>query len=401
MFKGTLVAQIIGTLGGLFLAKMYGSEAYGIFGIYISITSVISIINTLQLENTIITIKDKNESKNLVNSLFHIVLLLTFVLFFLWKLAPNFINTDDVDLNLISFAIIISVLFSFNKIHEAHLSYTKKFKFIARSKVITIVLSIIFQYFLYASFQLKGLIYGNAISIFFTACYFFIINKNDLKKPVLQQLKTSINGNTTIIKYFLPSTIINAVGNNILPMLIVFIFSTKDFGVYFLSAKILSLPLFMLMTSVTQVYYQRASKMFFSSRNKLYKFTSKIVISNIITVLPILVFINTIGIYLLEFYFNKNWENLRFFTLILSFIFFCRAIYNPISDIMIVINKNQVGLILNIYLFFVNAAALFIGYSYHKINYTIIVISIFGGIGYLISLLYLLKKLKQMEKEKL
>ena len=180
MFKGTLVAQIIGTLGGLFLAKMYGSEAYGIFGIYISITSVISIINTLQLENTIITIKDKNESKNLVNSLFHIVFLLTFVLFFLWKLAPNFINTDDVDLNLISFAIIISVLFSFNKIHEAHLSYTKKFKFIARSKVITIVLSIIFQYFLYASFQLKGLIYGNAISIFFTACYFFIINKNDL-----------------------------------------------------------------------------------------------------------------------------------------------------------------------------------------------------------------------------
>ena len=132
-----------------------------------------------------------------------------------------------------------------------------------------------------------------------------------------------------------------------------------------------------------------------------YKFTSKIVISNIITVLPILVFINTIGIYLLEFYFNKNWENLRFFTLILSFIFFCRAIYNPISDIMIVINKNQVGLILNIYLFFVNAAALFIGYSYHKINYTVIVISVFGGIGYLISLLYLLKKLKQMEKEKL
>jgi hypothetical protein len=34
MLRGTLVAQVIATIGALYLAKIYGEEAYGFFGVY-------------------------------------------------------------------------------------------------------------------------------------------------------------------------------------------------------------------------------------------------------------------------------------------------------------------------------------------------------------------------------
>ena len=57
MFKGTIIAQIIAVLAGVYLAKLYGEEAYGFLGGFISITSIASIIGTLELNNCIITSK--------------------------------------------------------------------------------------------------------------------------------------------------------------------------------------------------------------------------------------------------------------------------------------------------------------------------------------------------------
>ncbi|EAR11684.1 hypothetical protein PI23P_00730 [Polaribacter irgensii 23-P] len=32
MFRETAIAQIIGIIGAIFIAKLYGAEAYGLFG---------------------------------------------------------------------------------------------------------------------------------------------------------------------------------------------------------------------------------------------------------------------------------------------------------------------------------------------------------------------------------
>ena len=112
----------------------------------------------------------------------------------------------------------------------------------------------------------------------------------------------------------------------------------------------------------------------------------------------LLFLINTIGIYLLEFLLNENWENLRLFTLILSFLILARTTFNPISSIMIVLNKNHISLYFNIYLLSINLAAIFIGYYANSIIYTIVIVSIFGGLGYLFLLTYFLKILKKIKR---
>jgi len=398
MFKGTFIAQIIGLIGSLFLAKMYGSEAYGIFGIYISTSSTLALFNTLQLDYSIITIKNKDLSKNLMNSLFIITLILSIFSYGIYFSISDFLLFKDTNFILIVISIFAAIIFAFNKIHESYFTFTKRFKTISKAKVLTTIFNIVFQYILYRHFKIMGLVYGSVISITLVTLYYFIKNKKSIKKINFEKLKNTLKDNKTILKYILPSSLINSFAINLIPILIASLFNLKDFGVYFLSLKILSAPLFLITSSVSQVYYEKSVKIFQYSKEKLFLLTKHIVLINIGLMALFLLFLNTLGIYLLELIFNNSWENLRLFTFILSFIILAKASFNPISDIIIVLNKNHISLLFNIYLFITNLIAVCFGYLYNDILLTITIISVFGGLGYFVNLFYFLKKLKDLEE---
>jgi len=396
MFKGTFFAKIIGVVGSVILAKIYGSEAFGLFGVFFSTSTFLALFNTLQLEYSIVTTKNKEDSINLMNSLFLITLFLASFSFIFYYIFSNNLIFKTYDFLLIFAAILASIILSFHKIHESHFTYIKKFKSISIAKILATSFTILFQVILYKYFKLMGLVYGSLISLTIVTIYYFLNNKN-IKKIDLKRLKKTIKANNTILIYILPSSLINSIALNLIPILIASLFNIIEYGIYYLSLKILSVPLFLITSSVSQVYYEKSTKIFQHSKEKLYKLTKKIVLINVGIILLYLAFINTIGIYLLELIFNKNWDNLRIFTFILSFIVLARSSFNPISDIVIILNKNYISLLFNIYLLFVNIFAIFIGYIFNNLVYTITIISILGGIGYFINLIYFLKKLKEFE----
>lgn len=398
MFKGTFIAQVIGVIGSVLLAKIYGSEAYGVFGVFISVSSMLTVINTLQLDKSIVLQKSKFESKNLMNSLFLITMIISLVLFALYYFLTVLFNLNLFKFSVLSCAILASIIFSFNRIHESFFTFRKKFYPISKAKIFTAFFNILFQLLLFYKFKLMGLVYGNIISILLLTTYYFLKNKKYVSKIDLQQSKKSLHLNNTIIKYLFPSTLINSLAINLMPILIVTFFSLKDSGVYFLSLKILAVPLFLISSSISQVYYQKCSEMLQTSKEKLFDFTKKLVFTNLGIMLVFIVVINTIGIYFLEYIFDKDWENLKLFTFILSFLILARSSFNPISNIIIVLNKNHLGLLFNSYLLLVNLAAIYIGYTYNNIFQTIVILSLFGGLGYIVLLLYFMKKLKELKK---
>jgi O-antigen/teichoic acid export membrane protein len=111
-----------------------------------------------------------------------------------------------------------------------------------------------------------------------------------------------------------------------------------------------------------------------------------------------LILLNTIGIYILEYFFDEKWNNLRPYILILSLLVFARTSFNPISSLIVVLNKNSEGLIFNSYLFIVNLIAIYFGYLYGDITITIFILATFGGIGYFLLLAYILNHLKYISK---
>lgn len=398
MFRGTVLSQSIGVLGTIILAKIYGSEAFGLYGLYVSIYSFLSIVNTLELEKGIVILSSKKESKILMNSLFIIALLVPISYLIIYSIIQFQFQVITIELGIVLLSVLASILFSFLKIHESFFTFSKNFLPISNSKIFTSIFNIIFQSLLFIKFKNMGLIYGNIITLIFISIYYFKKNFSYLTSVKIREIKISLNSGAPIIKYVFPSSIVNSLALNIMPLLIITFFSLEEAGVYFLSLKILAIPLFLINSSISQAYYQKSQDLFKLAKEKLYDFSKQIVFINLVIMLIFIILINSLGIYFLEIIFDYSWENIRSITFILSFLILARSSFNPISNIILVLNKNHISFLFSCYLLFISLLSIYLGYISNDFEKTVISLSILGGLGYLILLVYFLKKLKNLKK---
>jgi len=405
MFRGSFISQIIGLIGYIFIAKIYGADAYGVFGTFISIAAILTILYTLQLENVIVTSKNEGESKNIMSAVFVIttaMAMLSLGICFIFSKTP-YANNIDFKVGILEVGILIVIfglISAFNRIQESFFTYKKKFKELSLAKILFTFTTLSFQFILYYNFKILGLVYGSIISAIGIAIFYYTKNKQRIKTPSVFQIKKTLKDHASILKFLLPSSLVNSFANNLTTILMVSFFSLKDSGTFFLSLKILAAPLLLISNSVSQIYFEKAAKLYRESVKKLYRLTKQIVLLNGAIIIVILILLNTLGIYLLELYLDKDWENLRTFIKILSFLIFLRTCFNPISNIMIVLDKNHIALIFNIYLLLTNITAILVGHHNNNIHTTLVIISIFGGLGYLALLIYFLSVLKNEKNEK-
>lgn len=394
MFRGTLIAQAITVFIGIYIAKLYGENAYGYFGFFFSIVSVSSIIGTLQLENCIVTAKSKEESRHWFRFLtFSIPIVITLV-FLLLTSFSMVIELEKLNSTILILAFFGSLLVTYNLKHQHLYTFDKRFLILSNTKIFTAFFTVLFQYLFYTSFPILGLIYGFCISQFTVLIFNFYQHNKNLGKINFNKIKTEIKTNSSIISYLLPSNVINSLGHNLMPILILFFFGVEKAGVYFFSTKILATPLFLISSSISQVYFKESIDLKKNKDRNLFKKTKKIVALNLVLMSCFVLVINTIGISILEYFFENQWTDLRSFILILSFLIIARSTFNPISSLIVVLDKNKTGLFFNCYLFAINFIAIYLGAFLNDILVTVIVVSLFGGIGYLVLLNYFLKQLK-------
>ena len=394
MFRGTVLAQVIAIIGAVFIAKIYGAEAYGVFGVFISIISIVSIIATLQLEQCIVLSKNEKESINWFNFLLVLIPLLSLLISTLLFVISNNFYSDNLSLNFIILSFLGSLFLGFRVINENFFVFRKEFTLLSNSKIFLTLSNISFQFFLYHYFNLNGLILGFLISQCLLLLFYLFKNSSILSKINYKEIKKGLQQNKSIVKYLLPSTIINSLANNLMPILILTFFGAKEAGVYFFSLKILGTPLFLISSSIANVFFQKSSELLKENKTELFKLTKKIVRINLLVILACLVLINTLGISILESVFDGKWNNLRSYSLILSILILARSAFNPISNLIVVLGKNFQSLIFNIYLFIINLIAIYFGYLYNDIAIAIFILAIFGGAGYLLLLAYFLNHLK-------
>lgn len=396
MFRGTVISQIIAVFGAIYLAKLYGEEAYGFFGFFVSITSIVGIISTLQLDKCIITSKEEKESSNWFNFLLIIFPIITIICFSIFFIYSFFFDFEKQNETILLLSLIGSIIITTNLIHESFFTFKKEFSIISNIKIYITVFNIFLQFILFYKFSILGLIIGFVASQFLLLIYVFYKNRSSIQTIDIQEVKNGIHSNIGIIKFLLPSNIINSLANNIMPILILSFFGVKEAGVYFFSVKILSAPLFLISSSVSNVYFQKSAELKNKNVSKLLGITKKIVKTNILIMLTFLLVINTLGIYLMNVFLENQWNNLNIYILILSFLVLARSSFNPISSLIVVLDKNLIGLIFNCYLLMINLVAMYFGTMYNSIIYTVLILSFFGGIGYFILLYYFFNQLKQL-----
>jgi len=398
LFSGTLIAQVISTIGAIFLAKLYAPELYGTYSVFLSFVSILIVINTLKFEYAIVISNKDKDSKNILNGLILFILGIGLIQLLIFTILKVRLSTSSIPTIVFILSIIGAIALSNVKVFESFATRKSFFKTIASARFITAICTVGFQYlfFYYSEF---GLVFGYLTSVFIVLVFYLLKTNNLLHFPKFPSLKKQLKQHKNIFKFAFPSGLINTIALHIMPILIFTYFSSKSSGVYALSFKIVSVPLFLISSSVSQVYFQKASELYNTSRHKLYDLTKKLVKTNIITMIVVLILINTIGIYLLNLFFDTQWDGLNMFVLILSFFVLGQISFSPISSIIIITNKMHIGFIFNISLLIINVLAIIIGNYYNNIIYTILVLSIFGGSGYVLLLYYFLKHLKLLKHE--
>lgn len=399
MLKGNLIAQIMGVFGTIFLAKIYGEEAYGIFGLFVSILGIVNILNTLQLEKCIVVAEEKKESNFWFNYLIKIIPVLSIIIIVCIFFISQFSNFTNLNIYVLIGLLFCSIVSSINIVHNSLFTFLKDFKILSNSKVFITLSNLFFQIILYNYFDIYGLILGFIATQTILSTYFFIKNYSTVNLTRVRNTKTYLKSRKKILKFLLPANFLNSLAINLMPILILSFFGATEAGVYFLSLKILSIPLFLISSSVNDVYFKQSSELIIKNKHELFTTTKTIVITNTLIMMVFLIIINTIGIFVLEWFFGKSWNNLSIYIFMLSFLMLARITFNPISSLIVVLNKTYEGLIFNSYLFIVNLVAIYLGYYFNNIITTIITLVVLGSIGYLFLLLHFLNHLKYIARE--
>ena len=390
-------------VGGIVLANYYGPESYGIYNVFLSYILILPVLSTLRLDSIMILQRGSKEIRNLFSGIVVISFLLTFLLISVMVILKlTGVTNFEMSYFILFLTGIGAVLTGWNLTQNNLFTKYKFFNQISTAFVISSLISVVFQaIFYFLGREENGLIYGWITGLVASFLYNFSVSKGQLIRFNIPQFKSSVKEHINIVKYTYPSDSLNAIANNILPIIVIHYFVATEIGLYGMAFKILSTPLVLLSSSVSRVYFQKAVSLSRTNLKSLEKLTHKVIFSNVAIIFAFVLFINTIGIYLLDYFLKDSWDGLGSFILALSFWILARSAMNPIASLVVVINKNHYSLIFNIYLLVCNFISIYFGVVKDDFLICIWIFSILSGIGYLVLLgivLYNLNKNVKISK---
>lgn len=400
LLAGNTISKVIVTIGGLVLANFYGPDSYGIYNVFISYIMILPVLSGFRLDNIMILQKGSKEIRNLFSGIVSITLIMTILMIS----VMGVLKLLDVASFQMSFFVLFltgigAVLTGWNLSQNNLFTKFKLFKQISTAFVLSSLVSVIFQaIFYFLGWTENGLIYGWIVGLIASFTYNARVAKGQLIKVNIPIFKESVKEHINIVKFTYPSDALNAIANNIMPILILFYFTKAEVGIYGMAFKILSVPLVLLSGSVSRVYFQKAVSLSQSNKKSLEKLTYKVIFTNVALIAGFVLVMNTLGIYLLDWFLTESWDGLGSYVLALSFWILARSAMNPIASIVMVINKNHYSLIFNIYLLLVNFIGIYVGVQQNDFLYCVWIFSILSGIGYLVLLAAVLYNLKKNVK---
>lgn len=274
--SGTALAQVITVAVAPLLSRLYDPSAFGLFGVYTSIVGIIGSVATLRYDQAIMLPKNNEDATNLLAISFVAVLMVSV----LTLIASTIFGSRIVQLiNSPSLAqwlwlLPISVFaLGLNQTLNAWCTRQKKFHRASISQVTRSVAMVMTQ----VSGGIKnigalGLISGAVLGdICANATLASQVIRED-KKSVLESLDSSrmkhlASKYKDFPIYSSTQNLLNAVSQNIPLLLMSYFFSTTVVGYYALGVRLLQLPMNLVLTSLRQVFFQKASEVYNNDGN--------------------------------------------------------------------------------------------------------------------------------------
>ena len=397
LFGSISIAQAIPFIITPILTQFFSTEEFGIYGLYITSCSILGMIAAGKYDTAIMLPKSNLDAKNILALTFMLAFIFTTICFSILNIFQNSIFNSGEYLMLKNNYIIIPItvfLISINQSIIVWLNRKNQYNKIANYNIVKSSSNSLSALFLGLKNIQSGLIIGNLISLLLVTILNSLQAYKDFKhtKFNLQRIKKNFLYYIDFLKFSTISNLFNSLSNLGMTTIIIIFFGPKLAGLYFLAEKVVSTPISLITSSISQVYFEQASKLFHSDKKQLLKLTNTIQ-KNILYILFPFLFLLSLFSENLFGILGEQWREagtiLKYFTVLIL----AKNIYSPISHIGDILQEQRILLLFNISLFSFQLASFFALKNYNDMKTALFIASILGAFHYILLNIYMKKKL--------
>jgi len=387
LVTGSVFAQGLGVVAAPIITRLFAPEAFGVAALFVSITSIISVVACLRYELSIMLPKTDEEAANLLGVSLLFVLIISAISVLIILCAGDSIvrllNSPGIKkyLWLVPVSVFASGLFL------AMDNWNSRIKHFGRLSIARIVSSVVtqttklgagFAGFVSGGVLIGASILGQIVSAFLLGGQIWHDDGRLFKKNVRwKKMIAGLKRHKKFPIYNTFSAFMNTASQQLPALLLAFYFSPKVVGFYALGRTVLSMPMNLVGGAVSRVFFQKASE----AHNRTGNLSNVVweVFSRLVSIssFPILL-LTLIGKDLFIVVFGARWAEAGVYMQILGIWIFFQFIASPISTLFAVLEKQQYGLIFNSVLFVSQSAALVIGGMTGDVKFTLFLLSITG-----------------------
>lgn len=356
LMTGTTIAQAIPIAISPVLTRIYTPEDFGVFTLFVSITSIFSSIASGRYELAIMLPAKEEDAINVFALGLIIVSSLSFFLMFMVLLFNDFfvnlLGLDKIGFWLYFAPIAVFLLGIFNLLKYFN-TRRKYYKDIAISSIIKSITMTIIQLGIgFFKGGALGLISGNMISLASSNVRLFknvISDRKLISKITIIRIKKMAILYKDFPKFSLVGVLLNALSFHLINILISIHYSALILGFYGLVNRVLGFPSLLIGSSIGEVFFQEANKEKQNTGKALATFLSTMK-RLLILAIPIFVFLYFTIEYLFVFFFGGDWAIAGKYAKTIVPLFGIRFISSTVSTVNVIFERQKAGLYINLIL---------------------------------------------------
>jgi O-antigen/teichoic acid export membrane protein len=258
LLSSSVVSQLILLIATPILTRMYLPQDFGELALFVSINTFLAALFTLKYDLSIMLPKSRLKAKTLTiltlssSSFFSFFLFLLLVILYIFGYLK-------IEFILLPFVIIIVTLVTIMQQWSARKNNYKIFSYSqVVNAVCNILISLLYQEYFYSG--LNGLIIGFAFGYFMSVLFLLVRNRDEFSIR-LKRKKILFNSILRLAKNFnrfpriiLPTQLILLSATTFQPILLSFVFSVHEIGLYSLASRLLMVPTILLSSSVGEFF---------------------------------------------------------------------------------------------------------------------------------------------------
>ena len=361
---GTALAQIINLISLPILTRIYSPSDFGIYALFISITSILGVFSTFKYENSIIAVDNDKEAYKSVYLIIKLSILSATIITCLFLLLSFTLNLNFQQHSSLILPCFFAIIFG--AIYQALYYWNNRaqqYEIMTKGKVIASILvasfSISYGYF-FNSFE--GLLWGTVLGLLVNLIYLLVKGQSIVAGYLYPNNSILISHARELIrfpKFLIFSSFLDRLSSQLHIMMFTKYFGASVSGAIGIHNRVIGLPTTIIGNAVGDVFKRKASELL-RDKGECIELLYKTSLGLLFIALPIAVILYLYAPVLFVLVLGEEWLQAGEFSQILAINFLFAFIVSPISTLIYLGNNQRFDLYIQMLLIIMLA----IGMSY-------------------------------------